>query len=208
MASGVIRTKGVGRMAERLNGWIRRMTPFTALLILFAQTAVGADPGTKNPVPVPAAGSEVRLLRDRDYLPALLEGIDHARREIALSVFFFKTNGFKDHQPDRVLSHLQEAARRGVKVDVVVEQGQEGDNVSEDNAETAKKLRAAGIAVCMDGPGRTTHVKMVIIDRRYLFIGSHNLTQSALKYNHELSVRIDSPSLAEEGLRYMKSLCP
>ena len=60
----------------------------------------------------------------------------------------------------------------------------------------------------MDGPDRTTHAKMVIIDRRYLFIGSHNLTQSALKYNHEVSVRIDSPLLAEEALRYMKSLCP
>ena len=38
-------------------------------------------------------------------------------------------------------------------------------------------------------------------------IGSHNLTQSALKYNHEASVWIDSSPLAEEALRYMKSLC-
>ena len=195
-------------MPNRLNRGIRRITPFAALLILFAQVSVAADPGTKAPVTAPPAGCNARLLMDRDYLPALLEGIDQARREIALSVFFFKTNGFKDHQPDRVLSHLREAARRGVKVDVVVEQGQEGDNVSGDNAETVKKLKAAGIAVCMDGPERTTHAKMVIIDRRFLFVGSHNLTQSALKYNHEVSVRIDSPSLAEEALRYMKSLCP
>ena len=195
-------------MPNRLNRGIRRITSFAALLILFAQATVVADPGTKAPVAEPPAGCDARLLMDRDYLPALLEGIDQARREIALSVFFFKTNGFKDNQPDRVLSHLREAARRGVKVDVVVEQGQEGDNISGDNAETVKKLKAAGIAVCMDGPDRTTHAKMVIIDRRYLFIGSHNLTQSALKYNHEVSVRIDSPLLAEEALRYMKSLCP
>lgn len=195
-------------MANRLNGCIRRITTFTALLILFAQAAVVADPGAKAHLPVSPVGCDVSLLKDRDYLPALLEGIDQARREIALSVFFFKTNGFKDNQPDRVLSRLREAARRGVKVEVVIEQGQEGDNISQDNAETVRKLKAAGIAVCMDGPDRTTHAKMVIIDRRYLFIGSHNLTQSALKYNHEVSVRIDSPSLAEEGLRYMKSLCP
>lgn len=192
-------------MPNRLNRGIRRIAPFAALLILFAQATVLADPGTKAPLP---AECDARLLMDRDYLPALLEGIDQAQREIALSVFFFKTNGFKDHQPDWVLSHLREAARRGVKVDVVVEQGQEGDSVSGDNAETVKKLKAAGIAVCMDGPEKTTHAKMVIIDRRYLFVGSHNLTQSALKYNHEVSVRIDSPSLAEEALRYMKSLCP
>ena len=195
-------------MPNCLNGGIRRITPFVALLILFAQATVVADPGIKAPVPAPPAGCDTKLLMDRDYLPALLEGIDQARREIALSVFFFKTNGFKDHQPDRVLSHLREAARRGVKLDVVVEQGQEGDSLSRDNEKTVKKLKAAGIAVCMDGPERTTHAKMVIIDRRFLFIGSHNLTQSALKYNHEVSVRIDSPSLAEEALRYMKSLCP
>ena len=60
----------------------------------------------------------------------------------------------------------------------------------------------------MDAPDRTTHAKLVVIDRRYLFVGSHNLTQSALKYNHEVSVRIDSPPLAEEALAYLKSLCP
>jgi phosphatidylserine/phosphatidylglycerophosphate/cardiolipin synthase-like enzyme len=195
-------------MADRLNWGIRRIAPFTVLLILFAQTAVVADQGANAPVTAPQAGCDTRLLMDRDYLPALLEGIAQARREIALTVFFFKTNGFKDHQPDMVLSHLQEAARRGVKVDVVVEQGQEGDMISRDNTETAKKLKAAGIAVCMDGLDRTTHAKMVIIDRRTLFVGSHNLTQSALKYNHEVSVRIDSPLLAEEALRYIKSLCP
>jgi len=195
-------------MAERLNGWARRITLFTALLILFAQTvASGADPGTAAQGPLPA-GCDVRLLKDREYLPALLEGIDLARGEIVLSFFFFKTNGFRDHQPDKVLSRLLEAARRGIKVQAIFEQGPEGDSVSVDNAETAKKLKSAGIAVCMDGQERTTHTKMVIIDRRYLFIGSHNLTQSALKYNREVSVRIDSPALAEEGLRYMKSLCP
>jgi phosphatidylserine/phosphatidylglycerophosphate/cardiolipin synthase-like enzyme len=198
----------VGRMPNRLNRRVRRITPFAALLILFAQATVVADPGTKAPVATRPAEYNTTLLMDRDYLPALLDGIDQARREIALTVFFFKTNGFKDSQPDRILSQLREAARRGVKVEVVAEQGEKSDNVSGDNAETAKKLTAAGIEVCMDGPERTTHAKMVIIDRRYLFVGSHNLTQSALKYNHEVSVRIDSPSLAEEALRYMKSLCP
>jgi phosphatidylserine/phosphatidylglycerophosphate/cardiolipin synthase-like enzyme len=203
----MISTKG-GCMADRLNKVIQRATLFAALIILFSQAVVIAGSGTKLPAPTPLESLDVRLLKDRDYLPALLEGIDEARLEIALSVFFFKTNGSKDNQPDRVLSHLREAARRGVKVVAVVERGQEGDNISGDNAETVKKLKAAGIAVCMDPPDKTTHAKMVIIDRRYLFIGSHNLTQSALKYNHEVSVRIDSPSLADEALRYIKSLCP
>ena len=194
-------------MAEQVKRVIRWMSLLAALLTLIAPTLAPAEPGTKTPDPVSQEGCGAKLLKDGDYFAALLEGIDQARQEIALTVFFFKTNGFADNRPDRILARLREAVRRGVRVEAVIEQGQEGDNVSEVNAETAKKLRAAGIGVCMDVPERTMHTKMVVIDKRTLFIGSHNLTQSALKYNREVSVRIASPSLAEEALRYMKSLC-
>jgi len=46
----------------------------------------------------------------------------------------------------------------------------------------------------------------MVIDRRYIYIGSHNLTQSALKYNKELSVLIDSPELAGEMTAYLNGL--
>ena len=195
-------------MTHRVNRMIRRMASSLALLILLAQGAAAAEPGLEATGPPSPAGCGVTLLKDRDYFPALLEGIRHARQEIALSVFFFKTKGMGNSRPELVLTQLLEAARRGVRVDVVVERGPDGDNVSRDNEETAKKLKKGGIRVCMDAPDRTTHTKLVVIDRRYLFVGSHNLTQSALKYNHEVSVRIDSPPLAEEALHYLKSLCP
>ena len=186
---------------------IRRMATLAVLLTFFAQTFAFAEPGTKIPAPASPESCGAKLLKDQDYFPALLEDIDQARQEIALTVFFFKTNGFGDNRPDRILMHLREAVRRGVRVDVVIERGKKRENVSEVNANTARKLKAAGIKVCMDAPDRTMHTKMIVIDRRTLFIGSHNLTQSALKYNHEVSVRIESPPLAEEALRYMKSLC-
>ena len=184
-----------------------RAMPMVLLLFLFVLPAVAAERGGKGPVVSPA-DCGVRLLADREYLPALLQAIDRARQEIVLSAFFFKTNGFADHQPDQVLAHLQKAAGRGVRVVAVLERGPEGDNVSPENRITAEKMGRSGIFVCFDAPDRTTHAKLVVIDRRVLFVGSHNLTQSALKYNHEVSVRIDSPALAEEALRYLKSICP
>jgi phosphatidylserine/phosphatidylglycerophosphate/cardiolipin synthase-like enzyme len=91
----------------------------------------------------------------------------------------------------------------------VLERGEpDAGGLNRNNAETAERLKRGGIRVCMDAPDRVTHTKLVVIDRRYLLIGSHNLTQSALKYNHEASIWIDSAPLAEEVLRYMKSLCP
>ncbi|HQB31212.1 MAG TPA: phospholipase D-like domain-containing protein, partial [Syntrophales bacterium] len=67
-------------------------------------------------------------------------------------------------------------------------------------------LRKAGIVPVFDTTERTMHAKIAVIDRRHVFLGSHNFTQSALKYNHEVSLRVDSPALAEELLRYIRSI--
>ncbi|MBU2262144.1 MAG: phospholipase [Proteobacteria bacterium] len=199
---------GIGIMADIVFRMMRRALTPALVFLLLAQAGAAAETGGKaSGFSVPAVGG-ARLLTDQEYLPALLDGIAGARREIALSAFFFRTAGTTDSYPDVVLKQLLAASRRGIGIEAVLERGKEGDNVSRDNAATAARLRDGGIRVCMDAPERTTHAKVVVIDRRYLFVGSHNLTQSALKYNHEVSVLIDSPPLAEEAIRYLRSICP
>ncbi len=58
----------------------------------------------------------------------------------------------------------------------------------------------------LDSPRKTMHNKLIVIDQRLILLGSHNLTQSALKYNNEMSVLIDRPELAREARAYMLSL--
>jgi phosphatidylserine/phosphatidylglycerophosphate/cardiolipin synthase-like enzyme len=67
-------------------------------------------------------------------------------------------------------------------------------------------MSEAGIKVRFDAPKTTTHVKALVIDGRYVYMGSHNLTQSALKYNNELSIMIDSAELAAEVTAYLNNL--
>jgi len=43
----------------------------------------------------------------------------------------------------------------------------------------------------------------VVIDRRLILLGSHNFTQSALKYNNEISILLDSPDMAEDTRNYI-----
>lgn len=195
-------------MADLVYGMVRWMALWAALLIFLGQPERAAGQETTAPGPVEVAGGEALLLADGDYFEALIAGIDEARREILLSAFYFRTRGSTDYRPDAVLRHLDEAVRRGVRVDAVLERGPEADSVSADNAGTAEKLRTSGIRVCLDTPDRTTHAKVVVIDGRILFVGSHNLTQSALKFNRELSVRIVSPALADQARRYLRTLCP
>lgn len=48
------------------------------------------------------------------------------------------------------------------------------------------------------GPERLTlHTKLIVIDRRYLFVGSLNLDPRSIEINAEMGLLIDSPKLAE-----------
>ena len=195
---------------ERKHGVMQRVMTvvFLPVILFLAQAGGAAPPGEKAAVASLREVVDAKLLLDGDYFTALLNGIDRAREEISLSIYLFRTIENTQGCPEAVLKSLIAAVGRGVRVEAILEQNQNADDLSRNNAETAQRLRQGGIRVCLDAPDRQTHTKLVVIDRRYVLIGSHNLTQSALKYNHEASVWIDSAPLAEEALRYMKSLCP
>ena len=150
----------------------------------------------------------VKLLEDGDYFPAFMKAIHNSKDEIVMSFFLFKTNGYSKSYTDRLLAGLVRAARRGVKVRIILEEGAgtRDSQVDKNNRETAARLEGKDIDVRFDSPHTTTHTKVAVIDKRYIFLGSHNLTNSALKYNHELSVFIDSPAIAMEILKYIRSL--
>ena len=187
--------------------WRMVAAVFLPIFLLFPLAVDAVQPGEKAAVVSPQAVVDAKLLLDRDYFTALLDGIDRARVEIFLSAYLFRTIENAKGHPEAVLKRLAAAVHRGVRVDVVLERSNSSDDLNRNNEETAERLKKAGIRVCMDAPDRVTHTKLVVIDRRYLLIGSHNLTQSALKFNHEASVWIDSAPLAAEALGYMKSLC-
>jgi phosphatidylserine/phosphatidylglycerophosphate/cardiolipin synthase-like enzyme len=67
-------------------------------------------------------------------------------------------------------------------------------------------LRDNGIKVFFDSPNTTTHTKLVVIDSRYSFVGSHNFTHAALKHNNELSLLIDDQALAHRLTDYMNGI--
>ena len=144
------------------------------------------------------------LLRNQEYAEALLKGIGNARESIVCSFYLFKITETRNNQPARIAEELVRARKRGVAVTVILEKGKSAqDKLYEENRNTAALLTREGVNVHFAAPGVTTHNKIVMIDRRYIFLGSHNLTQGALMYNNELSVLIDSPEMAAEVRAYL-----
>jgi len=62
-----------------------------------------------------------------------------------------------------------------------------------------------GVPVQMDNNGTTTdHLKLVVIDNKIVYVGSHNWSESALYYNHETSVRTVSEIIANLFEEYLE----
>ncbi len=179
-----------------------------AAILLFCLLAAGPALATS---PVPAAkntapSGSVRVLADAAYGDTLAALIKGAGQRIDLAMFLFKTSPSRDNRPAGLVRDLVAAGQRGVEVRVILEYSSHDPALNRANQETAQALRKGGVAVFFDSPGRTNHAKLAVIDRRYCLVGSHNLTQSALKYNHEFSLLLDNPALAEEILAYMETI--
>jgi phosphatidylserine/phosphatidylglycerophosphate/cardiolipin synthase-like enzyme len=149
----------------------------------------------------------VRLLKDAQFFHVLREHIVGANREIVVGMFLFKTHPDLSNRATQILEALVEAQKRGVDVRVLLEKtDRESDSLNRDNQATSKWLQQSGVHVLFDSLETTTHIKAIVVDRRFVFIGSHNLTHSALFYNHELSVLIDDPGLASDVVNYLENL--
>jgi phosphatidylserine/phosphatidylglycerophosphate/cardiolipin synthase-like enzyme len=147
------------------------------------------------------------LLKNQAYFPALIKVIDAAQNEIIMSFFLFKAGVHRDSYPDIIAEHLGEAVKRGVKIKIILENsGGRDQHLDSDNRQTKDILERKGMEVYWDSPKKTTHTKLVVIDQSIVFLGSHNLTQSALKYNNELSVKMECPDLANDARNYMLSI--
>lgn len=169
--------------------------------MIFSSPLFAAQKGVASPRDT---GCSVVLLKNQEYFSALTAAIDEAKSEIIMSFFLFKAGVHKNSLPDRVLSRLVRAAQKGVKVTVILEKtGGNDRNLDAENKRTKKFLEEKGVQVYFDSPQKTTHTKLVVIDESLVLLGSHNLTQSALKYNNEMSLLINRPDLAKEARAYM-----
>ena len=173
-----------------------------AFLIVALSSAFAGE--KRNAISSDQSGCPAIILTNKDYFPALLKAIDEAQSEIFMSIFSFKAGVHKNSYPDIVLAHLARAAKRGIKIIVILENtGGHDYKLDAENQQTKQLLEEKGVKVHFDSPYQTTHTKLIVIDERLVLLGSHNLTQAALKYNNEISILLDRPDLAKRARDYM-----
>ncbi|GFO65922.1 phospholipase D-like domain-containing protein [Geomonas paludis] len=156
-----------------------------------------------RPLPALSAPAQATLLADAAYGGELKERIRGAKRRIICAFYLFKVTDRRGNVPAGLAQELAQARGRGVEVTVILE----GDDaVGRDNRAAAGFLSRKGVRVIFPRGRRTTHAKAVVIDDRYVMIGSHNLSHAALTRNRELSVLLDAPPLAAQVTRYLEGI--
>lgn len=159
--------------------------------------------------PVFSGGNEVVLLRGGDALfPEMVEAIGHALHEVWLATYIFEL----DAAGQAVIAALAAAARRGVRVRVVVD----GFGSQATIAALAEALSPLGIAFAVfrpvtswwswlqPGQLRRLHQKLCVVDSDLAFVGGINVIDDRHDLHHgwseaprlDYAVRLRGPAVA------------
>jgi len=155
---------------------------------------------------------DVQPIPNRLYYPAVHELLKQAEKSIQVVMFeMFYYRKYPESLENQLVQDLIDAHKRGVNVEVILEQGAFGRITRRNKREGGFMLSKAGVNIYFDSHSKTTHNKLIIIDERYTVIGSTNWSYHGLEKNNEASVLIDSISLAKfflEEFNRIKSECP
>lgn len=149
---------------------------------------------------------KIFMLENRNFARVLTAKILEAKESIRIVTFLFKTSSNQYNYAVQLAGELIDAQRRGIEVEVILELSNYNHSLNESNENTLRMLRKNGIKVRFDSIKKQTHTKLAIVDGLYTFIGSHNLSHSALGINNELTLMIESEVVAKKALAYLRSI--
>ena len=153
------------------------------------------------------SSNNIKVLLNREYTPYVKNLLKNAKSSIYVVMYEMRYYNQYPLSPSNQLIHeLIRAKKRGVNVNVLLDISSFNEKNTERNQEVGEMLKKNGINVKYDSLAITTHSKLVVIDKRFCVVGSHNWSYHALTDNNEISVIIDSKDLAEKIIGWINSL--
>jgi phosphatidylserine/phosphatidylglycerophosphate/cardiolipin synthase-like enzyme len=146
---------------------------------------------------------DIQLVVDAQYFQIAKKLIQEAKTSVL--VMMFEMGYYEQHAntPSNLLiKELINAKKRGVKVEVILEVREGDDRTSKRNRQTGIILSKGDVEVIYDPLFKTTHTKVMIVDKSLTLLGSTNWTYYALTNNNEVSVLVRSKEVAKEMIDY------
>ncbi|HOC02967.1 MAG: Phospholipase D precursor [candidate division TA06 bacterium ADurb.Bin131] len=151
--------------------------------------------------------ADVEPINNCYYLPKIVELISNAETSIKIVMYnVVWYSKYPDSASNRIINKLCEAAKRKVNVTVILNQDKFGNKITNESKEAGEILRKSGVNVLYDSLDQTTHAKLMIVDDRFVVIGSFNWSYYSIEKNNEVAVVIDSKEIAQQYLKYFASI--
>lgn len=179
--------------------WLKRLALILALVLAILVLGICCGTARRPPPRLLLAGPG----HEMEYPRAVERLVTSARTRISLTMFVIRVDD--DGPVMQLMDALAAAVRRGVAVRVVLDRGKDWETGAPDTKHEAAAawLTAHGVTVALDGLDITTHAKVLVVDGRWVVLGSHNWTRSAFTTNREGSLLLDDPQLAAELEQWM-----
>ena len=130
------------------------------------------------------------LVQPGDGISDLVKGIDRAKKSVEILIFRFDRADIE--------RALENAAKRGVWVHALIAYTNRGGENSLRKLET--RLLAAGVTIARTSDDLVRyHGKMMIIDRRILFIFAFNFTKLDIEHSRTFAVITKNSKLVQEA---------
>lgn len=160
-----------------------------------SDTAAALERHGLAPVCDPAAS--IYILTGDAWADVLSAALREARDSVRLSAYMIGAAWAAGRRWRLdLLGDLCDVAARNVEARAVLATHGPGAAGTYNRAAAARLARAGWrLRAAASGPG-VHHEKLLIIDRKMVFIGSHNLARAAAAQNNDTSLMIESPHLA------------
>lgn len=157
--------------------------------------------------PVQCTPADIEPLTNQYYLPRLMDIIQNAETSIKVIMYnMVWYEKYPDSPSNKLINFLCNAAKRKVDVTVILNRDKKSGITTNENQIAAIKLANSGVKVLYDSLEQTTHAKLVIVDNRYVIIGSFNWSYYSLEKNNEVAIVIDSKEIAEYFIKYFHNI--
>jgi phosphatidylserine/phosphatidylglycerophosphate/cardiolipin synthase-like enzyme len=161
--------------------WLKKQLPFLLLLLLvYGSYFFTHVPTPVNHTQILGADTNLTLFTQPESGQApIVTALDNAQKEVLMEMYLLSDK--------QIIASLENAASRGVKVVVMLEEHPFGGGNL--NTKTASELKSHGVQVGWSSPDYAlTHQKSIIIDQTYVFILNQNLTVAASSKNREYNI--------------------
>jgi len=122
-----------------------------------------------------------------------IEMINSATVSLDIETFYFANE--KDEALEPVMTAIKDAAKRGVKVRIIVDLSFYKNDKSVDEFDGIANITIRKINFKNVGGG-VMHAKYFVVDRENVFCGSQNMDWRAIKHIHEIGCRIKNANIA------------